>query len=136
MIQARILIVDDERTIADTLSVIFRRVGYETYTAYNGLLGLDAARKVAPNLVLSDVVMPELDGVAMAMEIRATLPETRVLLFSGQAGTMDLLHDAEQKGFHFELMQKPVHPDEIIRKVATELAAVAGQCSGGESMHA
>jgi DNA-binding NtrC family response regulator len=135
MMRARILIVDDERMIADTLSVIFRRVGYETFTAYNGLLGLDAARKVAPNLVLSDVVMPELDGIAMAMEIRTTLPEIRVLLFSGQAGTLDLLHDAEQRGFHFELMQKPVHPDEIIRKVAAELAGVAGFQSGGASSH-
>jgi CheY-like chemotaxis protein len=123
MTAARILIVDDERMIADTLSVIFRHAGYETFTAYNGLLGLDAARSLLPNLVLSDVLMPGLDGVAMAMEIRNSLPDVEVLLFSGQAATMELLREAESKGFHFEIMLKPVHPDEVIRKVASALAA-------------
>jgi DNA-binding NtrC family response regulator len=124
MTVARILIVDDERTIADTLSTIFRKVGYEAFTAYNGLLGLDAARNLVPNIVLSDVLMPGLDGVTMAMEIRSTLPDVQILLFSGQAATVELLHDAEEKGFHFEIMQKPIHPDEIIRKVASALARI------------
>lgn len=124
---ARLLIVDDEPTIADTLSVIFRAAGYETFTAYNGQLGLTAARRLSPNLVLTDVVMPELDGVSMAMEICNLLPDVRVLLFSGQAETRDLLRCAERKGFHFELLQKPVHPDEIIRKVAQTLAGRGGR---------
>jgi CheY-like chemotaxis protein len=127
---ARILIVDDERMIADTLSVIFRGAGYETYTAYNGQLGLDAARNLAPKLVLSDVVMPELDGVSMAMQIRKSQPEVRVLLFSGQAGTSDLLRSAEEKGFHFELLEKPIHPDEIMRRVAQALNEKTGDSSG------
>src|ERR1039458_8222003 len=98
---ARILIVDDERTIADTLATIFRAAGYETSTAYNGLLGLERARELEPDLVLSDVVMPGMDGVSMAMEIRRTLPGVAVLLFSGQACTLDLLYQAEAKGFRF-----------------------------------
>jgi CheY-like chemotaxis protein len=122
MAAARILIVDDEQMIADTLSVIFRSAGYEAFTAYNGLLGLDAARKLAPNLVLSDVVMPGLDGITMAIEIRTELPDVPVLLFSGQAGMADLLEGAEEKGFHFEILQKPIHPAEIIRKVASTLS--------------
>jgi DNA-binding response OmpR family regulator len=128
MTGARILIVDDEEMIADTLSLIFRRQGYEAFTAYNGLLGLNAARDLKPNLVLSDVAMPELDGVNMAMQICNALPEVDVLLFSGQAGTMDLLHDAEERGYHFELLQKPVPPDEIVRKVAAMLANPGHSC--------
>jgi CheY-like chemotaxis protein len=118
----RILIVDDERTIADTLSVIFRAAGYETYTAYNGVLGLDAARRVTPRLVLSDVVMPELDGVRMAMQIRQSMPETAVLLFSGQAGNADLLEGAEKKGYHFELLEKPMAPADLLRKVGQAIS--------------
>jgi len=118
----RILIVDDERTIADTLSVIFRAAGYETYTAYNGVLGLDAARRVTPQLVLSDVVMPELDGVKMAMQIRQSMPETAVLLFSGQAGNTELLEGAEKKGYHFELLEKPIAPAELLRKVGLAIS--------------
>jgi DNA-binding response OmpR family regulator len=134
MTPAKILIVDDEPTIADTLSVIFRGAGYEAITAYNGLLGLDAARTLGPNLVLSDVVMPGLDGVTMAMEIRASLPGVPVLLFSGQASTSDLLRDAEEKGFHFEIMQKPVPPAEMIKKVAAVLAGAGWPCGEPEAL--
>jgi hypothetical protein len=52
----------------------------------------------------------------------------RVLLFSGQAGTMDLLQGAKGKGFNFELLQKPIHPDEIMRKVALALKQPGGSC--------
>jgi CheY-like chemotaxis protein len=127
----RILIVDDERMIADTLSAIFRGAGYETFTAYNGQLGLDAARTLSPELVLSDVVMPELDGVSMAMQIRTSQPEVKVLLFSGQAGTLNLLHTAEEKGYHFDLLEKPIHPDEIMRRVAQALS----EPNGGGTVH-
>jgi DNA-binding NtrC family response regulator len=121
----RILIVDDERSIADTLSVIFRHAGYETFTAYNGRQGLDAALELAPKLVLSDVVMPELDGVAMAIEIRKIMPEIPVVLFSGQTGVTDLLQSAKDKGFHFELLEKPIHPAEIVRIVGVTLSNFA-----------
>jgi DNA-binding NtrC family response regulator len=126
--RARILIVDDERVIADTLSLIFRAAGYETFTAYSGVLGLNAARELVPNLVLTDVAMPGLDGVTMAMEICSQLPQVRVLLFSGQAGTSDLLKNAKIKGFDFEMLQKPVHPDVIMQKVASALAAPNKNC--------
>ena len=125
MSAARILIVDDERMIADTLSAIFRGAGYETYTAYNGRLGLDAARTLRPELVLSDVAMPEMDGVQMAMQIRRSQPKVRVLLLSGQSETSDLLRSARENGFDFELLQKPMHPEEIMRKVAEELKTSA-----------
>jgi len=132
---ARILIVDDERTIADTLATIFRAVGYEAFTAYDGLLGLEAAHRLEPNLVLSDVMMPGMDGVSMAMEIRRTMPEIAVLLFSGQASTLDLLRSAEEKGFHFELMSKPAPPREIIRKVASTLSSFGIAGHEAESLH-
>lgn len=122
MSAARILIVDDERVIADTLSLILRNAGYETYTAYNGRLGLDAASKLSPRLVLSDVVMPEMNGVSMAMQIRSRQPEVKVLLLSGQATTADLLRSSEAAGYQFELLQKPIHPVDILRKVAQALS--------------
>jgi CheY-like chemotaxis protein len=65
--------------------------------------------------------MPEMDGVSMAMQIRRSQPAVRVLLLSGQSGTMDLLRPAREKGFDFELLEKPMRPEEIMRKVAEEL---------------
>jgi CheY-like chemotaxis protein len=67
--------------------------------------------------------MPGLDGIEMAIKIRTSHPDVQVLLFSGQASTVDLLHFAEERGFHFEILQKPIHPSEILRKVASTLAA-------------
>lgn len=119
----RILVVDDERTIADTLTMIFRAAGYETLAAYNGLRGLEAARELRPDLILSDVMMPGMDGVSMAIEIRKSLPEVAVLFFSGQATTLDLLHQAEENGFRFELLPKPISPRDILLKIASALAA-------------
>jgi CheY-like chemotaxis protein len=118
----RILVVDDEHTIADTLTTILRAQGYESFAAYNGLLGLEAACELQPDLVLSDVMMPGMDGVSMAIEIRKAMPKIAVLLFSGQASTLDLLQRAEEQGFHFELLAKPIPPREIIRRVASTLA--------------
>jgi len=130
---SRILVVDDERVIADTLSLILRGVGYEAFTAYDGMLGLEAARRLEPDLVLSDVVMPAMDGVSMAMEIHDALPEIKLLLISGQAGTSNLLRDAEARGFHFELLQKQMHPDEIIRRVKMALLP-SKPCHGANSL--
>jgi CheY-like chemotaxis protein len=79
--------------------------------------------------------MPELDGVTMAIEICSAFPNVRVLLFSGQAETRDLLRNAEGRGFHFELLQKPVHPDEIIQRVALALAEQSA-CQDGAGPHA
>jgi DNA-binding response OmpR family regulator len=129
---AKILVVDDERPIADTLTTIFRSVGYEAYTAYDGLLGLEAARTLHPDLIFTDVTMPGLDGVSMAMEIRRTLPTTAVLLFSGQASTVDLLRQAEEKGFHFELLAKPMPPGEILSRVAAAVSCPGNPCRKAE----
>lgn len=118
----RILIVDDERLIADTLALIFHRAGFEVKAVYDGLLGLEAARSFEPCLVLSDVVMPGLDGVSMAMTIQTENPDVVILLFSGQAATSELLGAAERRGFHYELLEKPVPPDEIVRRAEQALA--------------
>jgi DNA-binding response OmpR family regulator len=131
----KILIVDDERTIADTMAAIFRSVGYEAFTAYDGLLGLEAARQLEPDVILTDVVMPGMDGVSMAIEIRRTLPGIAVLLFSGQASTVDMLRRAEEAGFHFELMAKPAPPREVIQRVAATLLSFGNPGDHAGSLH-
>ena len=120
-----ILIVDDERLIADTLAIIFRRAGFKAYTAYSGLDGLEAARRFRPSLVLSDVNMPGLDGISMAMAIQQEIPSTAIMLFSGQASTTELLSKAEILGFHYEILQKPVPAPELLRRAWLALGGKA-----------
>jgi CheY-like chemotaxis protein len=74
-----------------------------------------------PSLVITDVVMPGLDGIELAMLIRASCPNCRVLLFSGNADTQQLLDKAERQGNAFEILAKPVPPPQMLAKVAALL---------------
>jgi len=117
-----VLIVDDERIIADTLSIILSRSGYTTMTAYDGLAGLEIARNSTPDLIISDVVMPGMTGVELAITVTQTIPTCKILLFSGQAATVDLLEQARNAGHNFTTLTKPVHPTDMLKRVSECLA--------------
>ncbi len=117
-----VLIVDDERIIADTLSIILSRSGYTTMTAYDGLAGLEIARSFTPDLIISDVVMPGMTGVELAVIVTQTIPTCKILLFSGQAATVDLLEQARDAGHNFTTLTKPVHPTDMLKRVSECLA--------------
>jgi DNA-binding NtrC family response regulator len=112
-----VFVVDDEPVIASTLAAILRLHGYSAVSFTSPTEALAAARLRAPDLLISDVVMPDLSGVDLAIQIKAECPECKVLLFSGQAATQDLLEDARSQGHSFELLQKPVHPSEMLASI-------------------
>ncbi len=111
----RILVVDDEKVIADTIVQILNRNGFIAEAAYGGQEAIEKAKRHCPELVLSDVLMPEIDGVEAAIEIRKHCPDTRIVLFSGQAATVEILARARERGHVFELLPKPIHPTELIK---------------------
>jgi DNA-binding response OmpR family regulator len=113
----RVLVVDDEHLIADTLCAILNEHQFDAIAAHNGLEALEAARNLRPDVVLSDVLMPRMSGVDLAIQLRNEFPEIRVFLFSGQTATSGLILDAEEKGHHFELFPKPIHPDELMARL-------------------
>ena len=111
----RILVVDDEALIANTIVQILNRSGFIAEAAYGGQEAIEAARRISPEIILSDVLMPHLDGVEAAIAIQKFLPETRIVLFSGQAATVEILARARARGYHFELLAKPLHPTQLIK---------------------
>ena len=113
----RILVIDDEASIADSLVEILMSQGFEATAFYRGQSAIDFARKNCPDIVLSDVVMPKMNGVETALAIRRVCPATRILLFSGQAGTTNILEQAREGGHEFELLPKPLHPDALLKKL-------------------
>lgn len=116
----RILVVDDEKVIADTIVAILNRNGFIAEAAYGGCEAIEKAKRSCPEIVLSDVLMPQVDGVEAAIAIRKHCPETRIVLFSGQAATVEILARARQRGHTFELLPKPIHPTELIKHLREE----------------
>ena len=70
-----------------------------------------------PDLIISDVIMPDMNGIEAAIRIRQALPGCKILLFSGQAATADLLEKARAQGHEFEILAKPVHPQDLLAKL-------------------
>jgi CheY-like chemotaxis protein len=110
----RVLVVDDEQIIANTLAQILNQSGFAATVAYSGERAIELAPGLRPDILISDVVMFGLTGVDVAMAVTRSQPACRVVLFSGQASTADLLRRAEEQGCHFEILAKPVHPRTLL----------------------
>src|SRR3569833_2079616 len=115
--QAKVLIVDDQRLIADTLAEILGNAGFDAVAAYDGFDALDKASRFHPHWVLTDVLMPRMNGVELAIAMRKNYPGSSILLFSGQAGISDIIHEGHRQGYQFELIAKPIHPLRLIERL-------------------
>ena len=113
----KVLVVDDERVIADTLSMILNQSGFEARAVYSGEGALELAESFQPDMLISDVIMADLNGIDAAIRIRALLPTIKILLFSGQAATADLLEKARKDGYEFDILAKPVHPQDLLARL-------------------
>lgn len=113
----KVLVVDDEQVIADTLAKILDLNGFEASAVYTGTAAVESARSIQPDLIISDVIMPDMNGIEAAINIRGFLPSCKILLFSGQAATADLLESARAQGHEFEILAKPVHPSDLLAKL-------------------
>lgn len=113
----KVLVVDDEHVIADTLAIILNQSGFDASAVYSGTEAVERARRITPDLVITDVFMPDLNGIQAAIQIRSFLPRCKILLFSGQAATADLLENARAEGHEFEILAKPVHPQDLLAKL-------------------
>ena len=113
----KILVVDDERVIADTLAMILNQSGFDARAVYSGEKALEMAPDFAPDMLISDVIMADLNGIDAAIRIRSLLPSIKILLFSGQAATADLLEKARKDGYEFDILAKPVHPQDLLARL-------------------
>ncbi|WP_260739493.1 response regulator [Tunturiibacter lichenicola] len=112
-----VFVVDDEVVIAHTLAVILNHAGFKASAFDHPDKAIAASVDLTPDLLISDVVMPGMTGVELAIHFRRTQPKCKVLLFSGQAATVDLLKKAREQGYDFDLLSKPVHPADLLVKL-------------------
>lgn len=119
----KVLVADDEQVIANTLAMILIASNYDARAVYSGERAVEMARTFQPDVLISDVIMPGISGIEAAVEVLAMLPSCKILLFSGQAATADLLKKARAREYEFEVLSKPVHPKDLLARLQMACAA-------------
>jgi CheY-like chemotaxis protein len=122
-VKPKVLIADDEQVIADTLAAILNQSGFEARAVYTSANAVAMAPGFEPDLLVSDVIMSDLDGIEAAIRIKALLPDIRVFLLSGQMATAELLERRNAAGHGFEILNKPMHPRELMSRLRKCMAA-------------
>ena len=108
--QLHTLVIDDDKAVADTLAMVLSADGFEARAVYSGEAGVELARNLEFEFLVTGVVMPQMNGIEAAIQIRELLPKCKVLLVSGDNGSSALLQDALSRGYKFEILAKPVLP--------------------------
>ena len=108
MPKARILIVDDEESTREIFAELLQRWGYEVDQTADGHAALKIAAETRPDVIISDLVMPKLDGLALTRALREESPDTPVIIITGK-GTIDAAVEAVREGV-FDFVEKPLDP--------------------------
>jgi DNA-binding NtrC family response regulator len=115
--QPCIFVVDDEEDIAKMFAVVLQMNLFNAMPYFDPLHALDAAKETPPDYLLTDVVMPGMDGVELARAIKAIAPECKILIFSGREDSAKLIEKANQEGYDFALVLKPIHPTKMVELI-------------------
>lgn len=115
--KTRILIVDDEVDALDLMEELFQKNGYDTYTAKNGVEGLNILRETEIDIMVSDIFMPEMDGMTLLDTVRKKYPDISIIMITAH-GNIETAVDAMKKGAK-DYILKPLRLDEIVAKIET-----------------
>ena len=119
----RILVIDDDRLVADTLSLIYRANGFESEACYSAAEGLERARTFDPQLLLCDVSMPLENGLSQAEKLHAERPALQMLMFTAFASNALKVQQHSLKTKRpLRLLNKPCPPEELLRETRALLA--------------
>ncbi len=116
--QYRVLIVDDDERVSKTVALLFTTQGWESRVAYSAEEALEITAQWKPDLAILDIILPGMNGIELAGHLKANLPGCRLLLFSGQPSTADLVKEAEAQGQTFRVLAKPIPPIELLDMAA------------------
>jgi CheY-like chemotaxis protein len=113
------LVIDDNPETRSLVATLLQRAGYKTVEAKNGIEGVNLSRAVTPEVVVTDIFMPGQDGLHVLMQIKKSLPDTRIVAVSGGSSRfpgLDVLGLAERLGADATL-DKPFTPYELMQAV-------------------
>lgn len=111
----RVFVVDDDLDIAKMMAVILQINLFDAIPYSDPVAALQAARLMPPDYLITDIVMPGMNGIDLAIALKQEVARCKVLLFSGQAEASKLVKEANDAGgYSFSLLQKPVQPNKLI----------------------
>lgn len=116
-----ILVVDDEPAVRQFVERVLNYAGYAVTTAVNGVEAMKMLEQRAYDLMLTDVVMPEMDGLKLAQNVSQKYPQTKILIMSGYANQQQQVHKIDS--ISYEVISKPFTLEEISRHIGAALAA-------------
>ena len=117
LMKQRVLVIDDDRLVADTLNLIFQASGYDSQAAYSAADGLAQARTFSPGLLLCDVTMPEESGLQLAEKMRLEMPDCKLIMLTAYASnTVKVEQYISQSKRPFKLLNKPCRPELLLRE--------------------
>ena len=133
---ARILIIDDEDLVRFTLRQILERTGHEVLEAENGRQGIALHRASPADVIITDIIMPEQEGVETIIELRRDYPAVEIIAVSGggRIGSREYLELARKFGAR-HVFAKPFDQRELLRAVDETLAATVGTTRSGGQRH-
>jgi CheY-like chemotaxis protein len=114
----QILVIDDDELVRETLEALLRGSGYDVTSAADGRRGLDALARNTPDFVITDIYMPEKEGIETIVDIRRNYPDIKIIAMSGGAdvGSMPVLQLAEMVGAD-RVLKKPFRTSEIVEAI-------------------
>ncbi|GGA75709.1 hypothetical protein GCM10011507_28840 [Edaphobacter acidisoli] len=119
----RVLVVDDDRLVADTLALIFSKSGFESKAAYSADHALELAREIAPNLLLCDVTMPDRNGLELANDIAHEFPDCRIIMLTAfYSNLKNVREQATKSSRPMGILTKPCQPSDLLREATAMLA--------------
>ena len=128
----KILVIDDDQLVRFALSRLLRSQGHEVSVAVDGARGLDQVERDPPDIVITDIIMPEQEGFETIVKLRRSRPALKIVAISGgyRVGNRDVLSMARALGAD-EVIAKPFDPDDLMTKLtALHAQQRAGSTSG------
>jgi two-component system response regulator MtrA len=114
----RILVVDDDTALAEMIGIVLRSEGFDPVFCVDGAQAVDAFRQASPDLVLLDLMLPGLDGIAVAERIRS-FSGTPIIMLTAKSDTADVVRGLETGADDY--MVKPFNPKELVARVRARL---------------
>src|SRR5262245_29741608 len=121
---ATILIIDDQEPVRILLRAVLERAGYEVREACNGRHGLELYREKSADLIITDIIMPEMNGLEMLSELTRSFPNVKVIAISGGSPGDGVLSMAKMLGA-LHTFYKPLDLEKLVSAVACELTMSA-----------